>query len=73
MTLKFLCTLGILLMTVLISAQQRWLTANDKSLQTDGMFTEYPLPNPGADRPRLRSRLTGRCGSPRALAIVSAA
>ena len=48
MTLKFLCTLGILLMTVLISAQQRWLTANDKSLQTDGMFTEYPLPNPGS-------------------------
>ncbi len=48
MTLKFLCTLGILLMTVLVSAQQRWLTANDKSLQTDGMFTEYPLPNPGS-------------------------
>ena len=48
MTLKFLCTLGILLMAVLVSAQQRWLTANDKSLQTDGMFTEYPLPNPGS-------------------------
>ena len=42
MTLKFLCVLGMLLMTALVSAQQRWLVAADRNLQTDGMFTEYP-------------------------------
>ena len=48
MTFKCLCTLGILLMAGLLSAQQRWLTASDKALHTDGVFTEFPLPNPGS-------------------------
>ena len=47
MTFKWLCTLGILLMAGLVSAQQRWLTAADRGLQTDGVFTEFPLPKDG--------------------------
>jgi virginiamycin B lyase len=48
MNAKWLCLLGIVASTATFSAQQRWLTAADRSLATDGMVTGYPLPNPGS-------------------------
>jgi hypothetical protein len=29
-----------------MSAPPRWLSAGDRKLSTDGVFTTYPLPNP---------------------------
>src|SRR5262245_66574976 len=35
-------------MAAIVSAQQRWLAPSEKNLQTDGVFTEFPLPKPGS-------------------------
>lgn len=49
MRLKFLWMLGMLFSAVVLAAaQQRWLSPADTGLQTDGKFTEFPLPNPGS-------------------------
>ena len=45
---KWFCLLGIVVSTVVAGAQHRWLTAGDRNLVTDGMVTEFPLPNPGS-------------------------
>src|SRR5262245_3903924 len=48
MTLKSVCTLGILLSTATVFAQHRWLGRSERLRDTDGMVTEFPLPNPGS-------------------------
>src|SRR4029079_5556131 len=48
MTLKSLCTLGILLSTPAVMAQHRWLGSTERLADTDGKVTEFPLPNPGS-------------------------
>jgi virginiamycin B lyase len=48
MNRKWLCLLGIVALTGVAGAQQRWLSAADRNLVTDGMVTEFPLPNPGS-------------------------
>src|SRR5687768_1046950 len=48
MAVKWLCALGIVLSVAVAAAQQRWLAAGERALTTDGVWTEYPLPNPGS-------------------------
>ena len=63
MTRKYLSGLGILVFTIAVSAQQsldrlgtapsavegqRWLGPADRNLTTDGVATEFALPNPGS-------------------------
>jgi streptogramin lyase len=48
MTRKYLSALGIVLLTVAVSAQQKWLGPADRNLTTDGVATEFDLPNPGS-------------------------
>jgi streptogramin lyase len=48
MNRKWLCLLGIVASTAMAGAQHRWLTDADRSLATDGMVTDFPLPNPGS-------------------------
>src|SRR5688572_10901571 len=48
MTRKCLCALGILVFAVTVGAQHRWLGPADRSLATDGVWTEYSLPNPAS-------------------------
>ena len=48
MNRKWLCLLGIVAATAGLPAQQRWLGPADRSLATDGMVTDFPLPNPGS-------------------------
>ena len=48
MTRKWLCSLGIVMFAGVAAAQHRWLVETDRNLGTDGVWTEYPLPNPGS-------------------------
>jgi streptogramin lyase len=48
MTLKCLCTLGILLSAVTAFAEHRWLGPTERLADTDGKVTEFPLPNPNS-------------------------
>ena len=48
MNRKWLCFLGIVVSTAVGAAQHRWLAAGERNLVADGMFTEFPLPNPGS-------------------------
>ena len=50
MTRKWLCALGILFCWVGLGAQQRWLGSSERLLSTDGVVTEFALPNP-VERP----------------------
>ncbi len=48
MTRKWLWTLGILALGAAVSGKQRWLAPGERNLTTDGVVTEFPLPNPGS-------------------------
>ena len=48
MNRKWLCLLGIVAATAGLTAQQRWLGPADRNLATDGVVTDFPLPNPGS-------------------------
>ena len=48
MTRKWLWTLGILALGAAVSGRQRWLGPSERGLSTDGVVTEFPLPNPGS-------------------------
>ncbi len=48
MTRNYLCLLGIVIATAVLSGQQRWIGRGDSGLQVTGMVTEFPLPNPGS-------------------------
>ena len=48
MTRKWLWTLGILAIGAAVSGNQRWLATGEQNPTTDGVVTEFPLPNPGS-------------------------
>src|SRR5688572_32860462 len=48
MTRKWLCALGIFVSAGVVMAQHRWLGPSERASTTDGVWTEYPLPNPGS-------------------------
>ena len=48
MTRKWLCVLGIFVSAGVVMAQHRWLGPAERAQTTDGVWTEYPLPNPGS-------------------------
>jgi hypothetical protein len=72
MTRKYLCALGILVFIAAVEAQHRRRAPAERLPSTDGVRTDYPLPNPGSGPTTIALAFDGSLGSPRALGTASA-